>query len=160
MARIRLRFELNKGRVGAPLSKLGKIAEQAERFLKSLAAEVSIDQRGGDWLALNFDNGSVSYDAEFRGEVTPAQAALFARHLEFVVDYDPETEGAQGMVSPATFSEFAKMGTLIDPDEVIGLGIYRDGKRKPVWRQVSYAQAVAIRQEVEVRSQPTALCRA
>jgi hypothetical protein len=37
---------------GAPLSKLGKIAEQAERLLRALAIEANIDQSSGEWLAL------------------------------------------------------------------------------------------------------------
>jgi len=149
MARLRLRFQLNKGRLGAPLAKLGKIAEQAERFLRALSTEVEIDQSAGDWLAINFANSSVSYDAEFQGDVTPAQAAIFSRHLEYIVDYDPDNEGAQGMVRPGTLAEFARIGSLIDPDEVIGIGVYRDERSKPIWRQISYAKTVRIRHAVE-----------
>ena len=85
MARIRVRFELNKGRIGAPLNKLGKIAEQAERFLRALASDVQIEARADEWLAINFRNGSVSYDAEFQGEITPAEVDAFNRNLEFLV---------------------------------------------------------------------------
>ncbi|MGO9400764.1 MAG: hypothetical protein ACLP19_23415 [Xanthobacteraceae bacterium] len=149
MAQLRLRIQLNKGRLGAPLSKLGRIAEQAERFLRLLAAEAEIDQSSGEWLAVNFANGSVSYDAEFQGSVTPAQAAIFNRHLEFVVDYDPDSEGPQGMVRAETLVEFARIGTLIDPDEVIGIGLYREERKRPIWRQINYAKAVTLRQELE-----------
>jgi hypothetical protein len=38
MARIKVRFSINKGRHGAPMAKLGKISEQAEKFLRLLAA--------------------------------------------------------------------------------------------------------------------------
>jgi len=34
MARIRVRFVINQGRHGAPMTKLGKISEQAENFSK------------------------------------------------------------------------------------------------------------------------------
>jgi hypothetical protein len=149
MTGIRIRFQVNKGRVGAPLSKLGKIAEQAERFLRALAAEAEIDQASGEWLALNFDNGSVSYDAAFQGIVTPAQATIFNRHLEYVIDFDPDTEDAQGMVKPETLAEFARMGALIDPDEVIVIGLYSNGRKRPIWRQISYAKAAGVRQVVE-----------
>jgi hypothetical protein len=149
MTAIRIRFQVNKGRIGAPLSKLGKIAEQAERFLRALATEAEIDQASGEWLAQNFDNGSVSYDAVFQGIVTPAQATIFNRHMEYVVDFDPDSEGAQGMVKPATLAEFARMGALMDPDEVIGIGLYQDGRKKPVWRQISYAKTVGVRQAIE-----------
>jgi hypothetical protein len=73
MARIKVRFELNKGRIGAPLSKLGDISRQTERFLRSLAADVRIEAKAEEWLAVNFRNGSVSYDAELQGEITPAE---------------------------------------------------------------------------------------
>ena len=149
MTTIRLRFQLNKGRTGAPLSKLGKIAEQAERLLRALATEADIDQSSGEWLALNFDNGSVSYDAEFQGIVTPAQAMVFNRHAEYVVDFDPESEGIQGMAQPETLAEFARLGALLDPDEVIGIGLYQERRKNPVWRQISYARTIAVRQAVE-----------
>jgi hypothetical protein len=148
MARIKVRLELNKGRTGAPLSKLGKIAEQAERFLKSLADEVNIDQKTGEWLAVNFRNGSVSYDAEFQGEVSPATAQSFNKHLLFAVDFDVDVDGANGLVTEATMAEFAALGRIIDPDEVIGVGIYNGGP-KPKWRRVSYAQTARIRQLIE-----------
>jgi hypothetical protein len=148
MPRIKVRFEVNKGRTGAPLAKLGKIAEQAERFLKALAAEMEIDQRAGEWLAVNFKNGSVSYDAEFQVDVTPVQAQLFNRHLEFVADFDPEREGSNGLVGDATISEFAKLGSLIDSDEDIGVGIYKNGGA-PIWRRISYAKASSIRRGLE-----------
>ena len=37
MARIKVRLIMNKGRHRAPMAKLGKISEQAEKFLKLLA---------------------------------------------------------------------------------------------------------------------------
>jgi hypothetical protein len=149
MATIRVRFQLNKGRMGAPLSKLGKIAGQAERFLRALATDANIDQSSGEWLALNFDNGSVSYDAEFQGIVSPAQAMIFNRHSEYVVDFDPDAEGIQGMARAETLAEFARLGALLDADEVIGIGLYQERRKKPVWRQISYAKTVAVRQAVE-----------
>ena len=148
VARIKVRFEINKGRTGAPLSKLGKIAEQAERFLRSLASETNIDQRSGQWLAVNFKNGSVAYDAEFQGDVSPVTAEILNKHLLFAVDFDADVEGVNGLVSDATMGELAGLGKLIDPDEVIGVGIY-NGKAKPKWRRISYSQAERIRQRVE-----------
>ena len=139
MARVKVRFELNKGRIGAPLSKLGDISRQAEKFLRLLAADVKVATKADEWLAVNFRNGSVSYDAEFQGEITPAEVDAFNRNLEFLADYDPDAEGANGLVSPATALEFARLGTLIDPDEVIGLGIYGRERSRLKWRRISYA---------------------
>jgi len=149
MARIKVRFELNKGRTGAPLSKLGDISKQAERFLRALANDLSIDAKAGEWLAINFKNGSVSYDAEFQGEITGAEADAFNRGLEFLADFDPESEGANGSVTQATVLEFARMGSIIDPDEVIGFGIYGRDRTKPKMRSITYARMAEKRAEIE-----------
>ena len=149
MARIKVRFELNKGRTGAPLAKLGDISKQAERFLKALATDLSINVKAGEWLALNFKNGSVSYDAEFQGEITPAEVDAFNRGLEFLADFDSDSEGTNGSVSQGTVLEFARLGRIIDPDEAIRLGIYARGRDKPKMRWISYAKTADMRSEIE-----------
>lgn len=149
MAKLRVRLEINRGRTGAPLAKLARIAEQAERFLRSLANDSGVPTKANEWLAVNFKNGSVSFDGEFQGEIAVAAAEIYARNLEFVADFDPDVEGANGLVTDATLSEFAKIGTLIDPDEVVGLGIYRPDSDKPRWRQITYSKTADIRRRVE-----------
>jgi hypothetical protein len=54
-----------------------------------------------------------------------------------------------GSVSQATALEFAKIGTLIDPDEVIGLGVYPGQGGAIRWREISYTKTAALRREVE-----------
>lgn len=149
MARIKVRFAINKGRHGAPLAKLGRISEQAEKFLRSLSADCQIDVRPGEWVAVNFENGSVAYDAEYQVDVNPGTAQMFAHHLEMIADYDPENGGLNAAVSDATTLEYARIGTLLDPDEAIGLGIYPARGRKPRWRQITYRKAVSIKRLVE-----------
>ncbi len=144
-----MRFELNKGRIGAPLSKLGDISRQAEKFLRLLAADVKVAAKAEEWLAVNFRNGSVSYDAEFQGEITPAEVDAFNRNLEFLADYDPDAEGSNGLVSHTTALEFARLGTLINPDEVIGLGIYGRERSRVKWRRISYAKTAEMRAQLE-----------
>ncbi|WP_438275806.1 hypothetical protein [Nitrobacter sp.] len=152
MARIKVRFKINQGRHGAPMAKLGKISEQAERFLRSLAADCDIESQAGEWLAVHFDNGSVSYDAEFQGDVPPGAAQIFTRNLEFLADFDPATEGLNAAIKPATALEYARIGSIIDPDEEIGLGIYAPDaleSRAPRWRAITYRKSVALKREIE-----------
>jgi hypothetical protein len=149
MARIKVRLELNKGRIGAPLGKLGDISRQAERFLRSLATDVRIEGKAEEWLAVNFRNGSVNFDAEFQGEITPAEVDALNRNLGFLADYDPDSEGANGVVSERTALEFARIGTLIAPDEVIGLGIYGRDRARLKWRRISYAATAEMRARLE-----------
>ncbi len=149
MPRIKVRFAINKGRHGAPMAKLGKISEQAEKFLRALAADCDIETRPGEWLAANFKNGSVEYDAEFQDDVDTGAVQLFARYLEGLADFDPDSEDLNFGVRPATILEYARIGTLIDPDEVIGLGIYKAKGGKPKWRSITYNATAALRRHVE-----------
>lgn len=150
MAQIRLRIELNKGRTGAPLEKLGDIARQLERFLRSLAGDLRINAKPGEWLALNFKDGSVSYDAAFQEDVPEGRFREFNRLMEFITDFDPETESANALVSDGTLLEYGRIGEYIDPDEVVGVGLYAGpGKRVKKWRQINYRKTSGIRKALE-----------
>jgi hypothetical protein len=150
MPRIKVRFKINHGRYGAPMAKLGKISEQTENFLRALAKDCGIPTRPGEWLAANFKDGSVEYDAIFQDDVSVGAIQVFGRCLEALADYDPEIEGLNAVIKPDTALEYARIGTLIDPGETVGLGIYpaRGGRLK--WRQISYNATSAIRRKMEV----------
>jgi hypothetical protein len=149
MARLKIRFSINKGRHGAPLAKLARISEQAEKFLRSLAADSGIEVKQGEWLAVNFKNGSVEYDAEFQGAINDAAAQIFVRGAELLADYDPENEGLNAAVSETTALEYSKIGALIDPDETVGMGIYPALGGGVKWRQITYGKTAAIRKHIE-----------
>ncbi len=149
MAKLRIRFVLNKGRRGAPMGKLGRISEQAEKFLRALSSDSGVEVKPGEWLAAEFENGSVQFDAEYQGSVDAGIAQVFERNMEVLADFDPERDGLNGLVRDATALEYAKIGYLIDPDEEIGLGIipYRGGA--PKWRSITYSRSQSIKSKVE-----------
>jgi hypothetical protein len=149
MAQIKLRIEINKGRTGAPLEKLGDIARQMERFLRALATDLDLEIRAGEWLALKFTNGSVAWDAAYQSEVTDAQLRRFNECVEFVTDYDPDSEGTNRLISDLTLLEYGRIGECIDPDEIVRLGIYRPERKRLLWRSVEYRSASRIRRAVE-----------
>ena len=78
MARLRIRLVFNPGRIGAPMDKLGEFSSQTERFLRSLSFDLGIEARKGEWIAENFTNDSVSFDAEFAAPV-PDEVAIRGR---------------------------------------------------------------------------------
>ena len=117
--------------------------------MRSLASDCNIETQPGEWLAVNFKNGSVEYDAEFQGDVSIGVSQVFTRNLEHLADYDEETEGLNLPVSSATAMEYARIGALIDPDEIIRLGIFPAGGGKPKWRNITYAKTAVIHREVE-----------
>lgn len=151
MAQIKIRIELNKGRTGAPMDKLGDVSRQLERFLRAVADDLEIESKKGEWLAVNFANGSVNWDAALQTEVSESAFRRFNDSIEFLADYDPDTEGSNGLVSDVTLLEFGKIGTHLDPDEVILLGVYSSSKsKKPKkWRQISYRTTHRAKQAVE-----------
>jgi hypothetical protein len=104
----------------------------------------------GEWLALNFKEGSVSHDAAFQADVTEGRAREFNRLVEFITDFDPEIESTNNLVSDATLFEYGRIGEHIDPDEVVGVGLYtKPGRRPNRWRQINYRKASRIRQAIE-----------
>ena len=149
MARLKVRFVINQGRHGAPMAKLGQIAEQTEKFLRTYANDLGLKARAGDWLAADFKNSSVEFQAELPGEVPPSVAQIFSSGLEVLADFDPEVEGLNGRVSEAAALEYAKIGTLIDPDEIIRMGVISPHKRSPHWRDITYNKLNLIRRNLE-----------
>jgi hypothetical protein len=150
MAQIRVRFEINKGGEGAPLDKLAAIASEAERFLRMLADDLQIEAQKGQWLAVKFEEGSVSFDAVLAAAPTEREASTYNAALDTVTAYDPDTDFRHPGVSDATLIQFSRLGQNILPHELIGIGLYNGlGEKPKQWRQVSYAQASRIRQRLE-----------
>ena len=149
MAKLRIRFVLNKGRRGAPLGKLGRISEQAERFLRALANDCGVDAKPGEWIAADFQNNSVQFDAEYQGAVDLDVALIFERNMEILADFDPNCDRLNGVVGESTALEYAKIGSLIDPDEEIEIGIFpsRGGNLKQ--RTITHSKAQTLKSKVD-----------
>jgi len=131
------------------MAKLGKIAEQTEKFLRVFAIDLGLDAKLGDWLAADFQNSSVEFQAEFPKEVPASIAQFFSTGLEVLADFDPENEGLNGRVSESAALEYSRIGALIDPDEIIRMGIIRPDGKTPKWRDITYSSLSRIRRELE-----------
>ena len=149
MAQIKLRIVLNKGRRGASLAKLGDVTRQLEKFLRSLAADLKIEVKPGEWLAENFRNSSVVWDASYQADVSTADARHFAQCMEFITDFDPDVDGPNGLVTDTTLLEYSRIGEAIDPDEAIGVGIFSPRGGKPKMRSIEYRKASRLRRAIE-----------
>ena len=131
------------------MAKLGKIAEQTEKFLRVYASDLGLDAKLGDWLAADFKNGSVDFLAEFPREVPGSVSQFFSTGLEILADFDPENEGLNGRISESAALEYSRIGTLIDPDEIIRMGVIRSDGTGPKWRDITYSALSQIRRELE-----------
>lgn len=147
MARLRVRLRFNPGRTGTPMDKLGEFSSQTERFLRSLAGDLGLPIKKGEWLATKFSNESVAFDAEYPGAVPDRVAAQAADALNLITGAEPLEAVNRGPVSYGTAAEFSRIGRIMDPDEKFYVGLYRDGEESPDdWREVTYRRAAEMRQ--------------
>ncbi|MDI3335655.1 hypothetical protein QKW60_04515 [Defluviimonas aestuarii] len=149
MAKLRIRFVINKGRQGAPLGKLGSIQIQADKFLRAISVDCGVPAKPGEWLAADFANGSVMFDATYQGAVDPGIAQVFEYKMEVLADFDSERDGLNGIIRESTALEYAKIGRLIDPDEEIGIEIFPHRGGMPKRRTITYQKSQTLTAKVE-----------
>lgn len=123
MTRIRLKIELNPGGEGVRLDKLAKISMEIEKFIRFLATDVGASPQLGDFVAKDFYDGSFGSVVEYVNNVDPAAAMRFNSGLRFFSDFKDPHGYINGEFSPSTVRQFIELGTVIDSDEVVKLGI-------------------------------------
>lgn len=130
MSNLRIRVELNKGRIGIPLGKLSRIAEETVKFLVMACEDAGIAPDKREWLASNFENNSVDFDCETVVEDDQqGQKGREVLRCIFANDFsDPEV---RFRIRPATRHQYARMTTPIDSDEKIRIGLYQNGEAVP-----------------------------
>jgi len=147
MARLRIRLRFNPGRTGAPMDKLGEFASQTEKFLRSLANDIGVSAKKGEWLAVKFTNDSVAFDSLYAEVVTDAVAAKGREAIIVITGDDPLAACSKGIVSYGTIAEFSRIGKMMDPDETFFIGVYEsDVANEPEWKEVAFSKTAEIRQ--------------
>jgi hypothetical protein len=111
MATLRLKFVLNEGRVGIPLDKLAGIATDTKEFLAMVAAD--LDLPGGEWIAVNFGNGSVVFDCE-RLALDEDSYERGKRGVRAILENIP-IEDISVPVRPATRLKYSEIANRIAP---------------------------------------------
>jgi hypothetical protein len=129
------------------MDKLGEFSSQTERFLRSLAIDLGLPIRKGEWLASKFSNESVAFDGEYPGAVPEAVAAKGLDALKLISGEEPLAAVNRGVVSFGTAAEFSRIGRIMDPDEKFYIGLYEHDEGQPnEWREVTYRRAAEMRQ--------------
>ena len=145
MSQLKIRFEINPGRVGAPLDKLAQIAGEAELFLRMVCEDVGLKVPKGEWLATNFQNNSVDFDAVHSGDYGENNIHQFNGGILDVASYDPDRQKINGKIRAKTYSQYAKLGNALAVDEKIGIGVFDNGNVEPTkWRYLDKAKAIKI----------------
>ncbi|HXE19698.1 MAG TPA: hypothetical protein VN629_08885 [Castellaniella sp.] len=153
MATLRVRFKLNPGRKGIPLSKLSKQAENIETFLRSLASDLGLEDTKNLWLADNFKDGSFISRNELQAVVLVDQAEHWNEALAALTKLDGHVRRLPSLISPATIGRYARLSDALDPGEQIGIGLYdlETAKAKP-FKFVDKLRLEAVGRSVEAES--------
>ena len=141
MARLRVRIELNRGGVGVPLHKLASVVQESQTFFQMLAQDVHIEKERGEWLAFDFDQGSLNFTAEYVGPVSAEQVRAFCAAFDGVTS-----------LRRATIAQFTRIADAIGEDELIGFGLYTSShETEPSeWRCLSRRDALRIADEIQL----------
>ena len=150
MARLRIRFRLNPGRYGAPMDKLGDFSTYLDRFLRNLAADVGLDSSFGRWIASEFKNGSVEFDAVYSEGVDDRVVERTNRLASDIVRRDPYAALERGDISVQTMTAFSRAGQVLDADEKFEIGFYEtEDSGDPEWLPVSHSTVSEIKRFLE-----------
>jgi hypothetical protein len=144
MPNLKIRLKLNEGRLGVPLEKLAEVAKDMKLFLSMLTADLGIPN--DEWIASNFSNGSVMFDCQRLG-VDAKQYEQGQQALHSVITND-RSHVISALIRPATRLQYSQLAKRIDPDEIVKLGLYRDGELDPKnWYDFSREKAEQIQLE-------------
>jgi hypothetical protein len=116
-SRLKVRIVLNKGRHGVPLDKLPKILAEIREFLHDLSTDLGIEDDSG-WQGVDFRNGSLDFAAVKNSLVDDAKYLTFQQSARNVILNQPDDR-----ISRRTRSQYAKIATPIDADEVVDIGL-------------------------------------
>lgn len=145
MSEIKLKLVLNKGRHGIVMHKLAQIAEEAEKFLVLFSQDLKLNTH--DWIADSFKNGSLSFTANYIGEVNPPQVVRAKKALATIIDPKVKVTELNGDLRRQTYAQFARMTNPIDADDSIGLAVPNE-KGRFVTKILTKERAIRIEREM------------
>lgn len=152
MPKLRFRVEINKGGEGASMSKLAAITAQTEKFLLMLVQDVGVENPNGQWVAKDFDNNSVDYNAEWVGIVTPSDEVSFNAALNYVTSPDIDLGQRPPQIRPSTIFTYTSIAQAIDVDEAVHFGIFGNNGDGSIFepRQLTKQHALDLQAELKV----------
>ena len=136
MAVLRIRVELHRPNKGIEMSKLADLARETQKFFKMVADDVGIGTSDGAWIAQDFYNQSIGFDAEYQlVDIDQQQAASYTQAIGNISAVDRDTNWSVRGISPLTIVQYAKIATLAGDGESVRLGLY-DEKLDMEWKQL------------------------
>jgi hypothetical protein len=122
---VRIRIELNRGRVGMPLGKLADVMKDTVRFLESLSDDLQIADADGRWLAEKFENNSVDFDLRLHRHLTPLQHSQLRSGLRSCFSPQHRDPMVGLLISEKTRHRFADLAKEASPGDPYFFGLYQ-----------------------------------
>ncbi len=145
MSTLRLRVELNKGRVGMPLTKLARVCSETTLFLDMLSEDIGLPVSHAGWLAQEFENASVDFDLRHPEQMTEGLAELGRHALRMVFAYAHDDAELALRIRSETRRQYRRIGSALDTDEVARFGVYRDNEESPEhWFELEHTSDVEV----------------
>lgn len=153
MSALRIRIELNKGRVGMPIGKFARVCDETTRFLTMLGEDLGFPESGpNSWLAEEFENASVDFDLRFAFDLNAAQAEIGRQALAMIISETSEYLPVAVRIRHETRRQFRKVTRALDPGEPMRIGVYGDNAREPHWFTVERSDALEATEALVDRS--------
>jgi len=139
MARLRIRIQMFKGRDAVPLPRFGVLSNELHKFLRSLGDDLGIPDAENVWLASHFRDGSISFGAAQRADLSSDLERRGTALGEAITSADISVAQSLGG-SDRTLLNFAGLAKVCTDDEYIKFGFYKSQKAKNPTRWVKAHQ--------------------
>jgi hypothetical protein len=144
MSVVRIRIELNKGRVGMPFGKLARVCHETTKFLEMLSEDLELPL-GDAWLAEEFENGSLMFDVRHGVEIDPVAAERARQAMGMVFGETAEDLSVAFKIRTETRRQFRKVTRVLDADEYMCIGVYQGKELRPDnWFKVQRSDAAEL----------------
>jgi hypothetical protein len=150
MSKLKIKLELHKGRIGVPLERLAKVADEARKFLEMLANDIELGE--GQWIAERFTNNSLGYDSTFVGEATSRALTIGQKALRHISDPKRTPDDLRYGLRRETLFQFGKMAASLPVDDVLYVGLYDKDPDEPEMRPLSKERFLEIEKLIVERT--------
>ncbi len=148
----KIRIELNKGKKGVELDKLAAVARETSKFLTSLS--VDLGEPETEWLADNFENGSVCFEIESKREIR-TEPEVWKRAFRSVMDNSFSDDFVNVKVRPETRARYFDISKALPDGEFLSVGVAVNGDSEGgfEWHRLdkSLASAAAYSAEPKIK---------
>ena len=128
------------------MSRLSEFSSEAQKLLRMVANDVGITATGGTWVAQDFYNQGLGFDAAYQlAEVNDPEVVGYMGALDAMSSVDRGSNWTVSGIKPTTLVQYARVTNLASEGENVRLGIYKEDASLDVeWKVLQKDRAVAI----------------